>query len=144
MPPLYSRRRNGEIMKETILLFQITDRKLKTAITAALLPLKIRVKQVSSVDFGKKLGVLAGTLTDSSDADALPAAEPLTDSMMILCGIEGSRLDRVLAALRSKNVRLPYKAVLTPSNQEWTPAECLSELKREHEAMSSGMSVHTP
>ncbi len=133
-------------MRETILLFQITDKKMKTAITTALLPLKIRVKQISQEDFSKKLGVLAGTLPESvpeetaASEEILP--EPLSDSMMILCGIEGKKLNSVLSALRSRHVQIPYKAVLTPSNQEWTPAECLAELKREHEAMSAGASIH--
>ncbi len=133
-------------MKETILLFQITDQKVKTAIRAALLPLKIRVKQISPDEYGKKLGVLAGSLPEEATSyeKAAEASPALSDSMMILCGIDGPKLDRVLAALRSKNVRLPYKAVLTPSNQEWTPVECLSELKKEHAAMTgaTGSPVH--
>ncbi len=131
-------------MRETILLFQITDKKMKTAVASALLPLKIRVKQVSAEECGKKLGILAGVLPEEeTEAPAASAdGEPLTDPMMILCGIDGRKLNLVLAALRSKNVRIPYKAVLTPSNQEWTPAECLAELKREHEAMNAGSSIH--
>ncbi|MDO4617642.1 MAG: DUF3783 domain-containing protein [Lachnospiraceae bacterium] len=132
-------------MKETILLFQITDKKMKTALTTALLPLKIRVKQVAEEDYGKKLGILAGVLPEE-DAEASAASAdsvPLTDPMMILCGIGDQKLNRLLAALRSKNVRIPYKAMLTPTNQEWTPAECLTELKREHEAMTIGTAIHT-
>lgn len=128
-------------MKETVLLFEIQDKKMKTAITTALLPLKVKVKQVAPADYNKKLGVIAGTLPDTGEQESL-AAESLSDSMMILCGIYGARLERILNSLRSRNVRLPYKAILTESNQEWTPVECLEELKKEHAALIAGASAH--
>ncbi len=135
-------------MRETILIFQMDDKKMKAAVTAALLPLKVRVKAIPQTDFHKKLGVLAGILEDTQITDgsaADPAAQgPLSDSMMILCGINDAKLNRILAALRSKNVRIPYKAVLTASNQEWTAYECLEELKKEHEAFASGQPIHDP
>ncbi|MDO4490143.1 MAG: DUF3783 domain-containing protein [Lachnospiraceae bacterium] len=139
-------------MREMILLFEINDPKMKTAITSALLPLKIRVKQIRPEEYGKKLGVLAGTLPEETSADSQMAAadgnQPattgeqictsLSDSMLVLCGIQGNKLNLVLSALRSKGVRLPYKAILTPDNQNWKPGELLNELKKEHEAMTSG------
>ena len=59
----------------------------------------------------------------------------LPSGMMIFTGLSEMTLDRVLAGLRAQQIRIPYKAILTPTNQHWTPEECFIEIKKEHEQM---------
>lgn len=63
-----------------------------------------------------------------------PAAQTLP-SCLVLCGLRDKRLDKVLFELRRADIPIDYKAVLTPSNQEWTVPELMKELQRERQAM---------
>lgn len=56
-------------------------------------------------------------------------------SLLVLCGLRDKRLDKVLFELRRADVPVDYKAILTPSNQEWTVPELMKELQRERQAM---------
>lgn len=63
-----------------------------------------------------------------------PAAQT-PPSCLVLCGLRDKRLDKVLFELRRADIPIEYKAVLTPSNQEWTVPELMKELQRERQAM---------
>ena len=63
-----------------------------------------------------------------------PAAQTLP-SCLVLCGLRDKRLDKVLFELRRADIPIDYKAILTPSNQEWTVPELMKELQRERQAM---------
>lgn len=63
-----------------------------------------------------------------------PAAQT-PPSLLILCGLRDKRLDKVLFELRRADIPIEYKAVLTPSNQEWTVPELMKELQRERQAV---------
>lgn len=119
-------------MKETILLFNITDRNTKLKLERILLPLKLRIP-VSQ--YGQTLAALCGL----EEPVALPSESAITpsfsDPMMIFAGLSEMTLNRVLAGLRAQQIRIPYKAILTPTNQHWTPEECFIEIKKEHEQM---------
>ena len=56
---------------------------------------------------------------------ALPSESAITpsfsDPMMIFAGLSEMTLNRVLAGLRAQQIRIPYKAILTPTNQDWIP-----------------------
>ena len=116
-------------MKETILLFNITDRNTKLKLERILLPL-IPVSQ-----YGQTLAALCG-LEEPADLPSESAVTPsFSDPMMIFAGLSEMTLNRVLAGLRAQQIRIPYKAILTSTNQHWTPEECFIEIKKEHEQM---------
>lgn len=123
-------------MKETILLFHVEDKTLKSGIEQALFPFHIRVKKVPRSDYCKPLGILAGIIKEEQTTEPYFGQE-LDAPMMIFVGISDGKLDSILQSLRSRKVRLPYKAVLTPTNALRTPLKCFEELRREHEAMSA-------
>ena len=123
-------------MKETILLFHVEDKTLKSGIEQALFPFHIRVKKGPRSDYCKPLGILAGIIKEEQTTEPYFGQE-LDAPMMIFVGISDGKLDSILQSLRSRKVRLPYKAVLTPTNALWTPLKCFEELRREHEAMSA-------
>ena len=74
-----------------------------------------------------------GTVPAQVDAGASGAQIP--SSLLVLCGLRDKRLDKVLFELRRADIPIDYKAVLTPSNQEWTVPELMKELQRERQAM---------
>ena len=82
--------------------------------------------------------VAEGTIPSGSAATEgtvpAPAAQTPT-SCLVLCGLRDKRLDKVLFELRRADIPIDYKAVLTPSNQEWTVSELMKELQRERQAV---------
>lgn len=82
--------------------------------------------------------VAEGTIPSGSAATegTVPAPDAQTPpSCLVLCGLRDKRLDKVLFELRRADIPIDYKAVLTPSNQEWTVPELMKELQRERQAM---------
>ena len=77
--------------------------------------------------------VAEGTVPAQVDAGASGAQIP--SSRLVLCGLRDKRLDKVLFELRRADVPVDYKAILTPSNQEWTVPELMKELQRERQAV---------
>lgn len=74
-----------------------------------------------------------GTVPAQADAGISVAQTP--PSLLILCGLRDKRLDKVLFELRRADIPVDYKAILTPSNKEWTVPELMKELQRERQAM---------
>lgn len=57
------------------------------------------------------------------------------DSLILLCNLRDKRLDKMLFELRHGEVKVMHKAILTPSNQNWTVPMLMQELHRERFAM---------
>ena len=79
-----------------------------------------------------------GTIPSGSAATEGPVPAPAAQtppSCLVLCGLRDKRLDKVLFELRRADIPIDYKAVLTPSNQEWTVPELMKELQRERQAV---------
>ncbi len=82
--------------------------------------------------------VAEGTIPSGSAATegTVPAPAAQTPpGCLVLCGLRDKRLDKVLFELRRADIPIDYKAVLTPSNQEWTVPELMKELQRERQAV---------
>ena len=82
--------------------------------------------------------VAEGTIPSGSAATEGTVPAPATQtppSCLVLCGLRDKRLDKVLFELRRADIPIDYKAVLTPSNQEWTVPELMKELQRERQAV---------
>lgn len=123
-------------MKETILLFNAPeDKDSLLKIQAALFPLGVRLKRISPEQYNQPLGVLAG-IKDMEPVPGVYEGEELSSSMFVFCFFNDDRLNKALAALRKCGAGpFPYKAVLTPTNCEWTVPDCFEEIRKEHEAM---------
>lgn len=74
-----------------------------------------------------------GTVPAQVNAGASGAETP--PNCLVLCGLRDKRLDKALFELRRADIAIDYKAILTPSNQEWTVPELMKELQRERQAM---------
>ena len=123
-------------MRETVLLFHFDDPKQKRELQLLLASMKMKVRSVEVAEYNKPLGVLAGTLEEGAYPEY--DGEDLETESMIFCGLSNARLNDVLNGIRKKKLKpIPYKAILTPTNQDWTILECYQELQREHAAMEA-------
>ena len=81
------------------------------------------------------MGYLAG------NKEILPVEEDYTGEelegeMILMAGLSSSQVDAVLKAIRKSGIGpIPYKAVLTPANQEWDVLKLFQEIRAEHEQM---------
>ena len=126
-------------MKETVMIFNPPARDRLLKIEMALFPAKVRMLRFEAKDYEQTLGTLAG-LGDVERAPADESPEPaskLSDTMLVFAFIDDRKLEQILGNLRKSGAGpLPYKAILTPTNQHWTPLQCFSEIRQEHEAMN--------
>lgn len=148
-------------MKECILIFEVNDSIMKQRLRQALMPLKMRIKYVSSSEYEKTIGEIAGLPADpttarvadkapapadgmsasnkeqaSTDQNPASSTARITAPMLIFVGLTEARLDAVLINMRKRSVNIPYKAILTPYNQAWKPAALFDELRKEHALMN--------
>ena len=56
---------------------------------------------------------------------------PPGESMLVFCGLGEGQLDKLLAALRRNEVHVDFKAVQTPTNQQWSALRLYAEMERE-------------
>ncbi len=134
-------------MKETILLINFNDTVRRNQVKRALMPLRLRLKSVGPDQYDLPVGVLAGEKQNDPQKESSPAEdrkvdleedrkEDLTDELFVMAGLSSGRVDAVLAALRKAGIRIPYKAVMTATNQDWDVRRLYREICSEHEAMT--------
>ena len=126
-------------MKEMILAFGCEE--IYPLLQRTFAPQRMSVKAVSTADLTQKIAVLAG-VAGYERTDLCCEEEKITEPMLVFCGFYGNRMNLALQAMRRTGLRIPYKAMLTKSNQDWKPAQLLKELKAEHEALEQGKRVH--
>lgn len=92
---------------------------------------KLRMKAVEPGQYGLPLAqVLEGS------GEPAGVEEEFSDPMLVFCSLTGPQLDRLLGAMkRAKLPPIPLKAVLTPTNRDWTSQQLWQELRREHQSM---------
>lgn len=124
-------------MKKQILLYNIKEKKRALDIRRVLMPLKIRIKQISPSDFGQSIGYLA-------DIDGFEACNDLSDDfsfddeMMIMVGLTSFEIDQVIKGFHKRRIAsIPLKAILTDENQKWSSKKLYDNLRIEHEKMHS-------
>lgn len=119
-------------MQETILIYNMNDKTKRQRLIMSVLPLKVKLLDVKIEDYGRPIGELLQNNREQ-ETDRIPEKE-LQGEMIVFAGISGSKLDLILAAFRKNKVpRIPYKAILTATNQNWNAFELLEELQKEHE-----------
>ncbi|MCI8681692.1 MAG: DUF3783 domain-containing protein [Lachnospiraceae bacterium] len=122
-------------MKATILLFHFSDKDRRNKLTRALLPLRMKIREVSREDYLQPVGYLAGK-KDIPPLDETYDGEELEGEMLLMAGLLGPQVDQVLKAVRKSGIGpVPYKAVLTSANQSWNALKLFQEIKSEHEQM---------
>ena len=94
--------------------------------------LKLRMRPVSPDRYHLTLLELA-----EGKGEAAEAAEPIPETMLVFCGMNGAFLNQVLEVIRvSKIPPIAIKAVLTDDNQSWTSVQLYEELCKEREELA--------
>ncbi len=94
--------------------------------------LRLRMRPVGP----ERYQVAIGQLAEGQGEDG-EAVQPIPEAMLVFCGMNQALLNQVLEVIRVANLPpIPLKAVLTPSNREWTTLQLYEELKREREAIA--------
>lgn len=121
-------------MSGKLLLFGFDSLLNVLALEAAVGPLGAEIVPVARMDYNKTLAVLAGL--DADVAPVMPySGGTLGGRMIVFCDLE-DQLDTLLPALRKAGAGPEcLKAVLTPSNRNWSALKLYSELLREHQAL---------
>lgn len=84
---------------------------------------------------GEQIGFLCGF---GGFQPAAKREDKITEECLVFAGIDGNDLNRLLKTLREKEVKIDLKAMVTATNQSWSLAELVTELKKEHEYMNGG------
>lgn len=123
-------------MRETILLFHFSEKDRRNRLTKALLPLRMKIREVPVKDYLQPMGYLAGN-KEILPVQEIYTGEDLDGEMILMAGLSSSQVDAVLKAVRKSGIgSIPYKAVLTPANQKWDVLKLFEEIRAEHEQMT--------
>lgn len=122
-------------MRAKVLLYRIGNESGRDrALRAVLRDMKLLTLDVGEAQLGETVGRLVST-NAAAVPDTTPKAAPETE-FMLLCALGDRQLDRLLAAMRRAGAAVPYKAVLTEQNRNWTLERLIREVAREHELLS--------
>ena len=92
----------------------------------------LRLRQVRPEEAGQPVGAFAGV----AEFRELPAPGTVPGTMLVLAGLTDRQVDAFLSAMRTARVgQGSLKAVLTPTNKDWTGPQIYAELHKEREAM---------
>ena len=98
---------------------------------------RVQWKEVPPEDYARPLGALVGLPAPAAEAPAAPAVS-FSEPMLVMAGLLRPQFDALLQGMRQQGIRVPLKAVLTPTNVTWTSLQLHDELIREHEAVTRG------
>ena len=125
-------------MRPTILTFNLTEARL-SKLRFLCMKLGANVKAVPAEDFCQPISALCGL---SEPAETAPA-EAFAEEMLIFCHMDNAQVNRFLQTARQMRFApVALKAILTPTNAEWTPAQLCQELKDERAAVMQGTTTH--
>lgn len=121
-------------MQELILLFNVKDKSQETAIQMISYLTKIPLRVIPKEKYGMPLKEL---VKDKIPTPEIPNKEELDGQMIVFAGLLDRNLNRFLYFMKENTEcgKIPYKAVVTKTNQKWNAFELLAELKKEHSAV---------
>lgn len=124
-------------MKETLLLYNITDKKMATSLKFLCVRSGIRIKDIEPAQYDIPLGLLAFGKREEQDVYLRESAgTSFPEPMLVFAGFTGKRLDVFLSAMRKEKVPpISLKAMLTEHNAVWDSVTLHDEIKKEHEMM---------
>lgn len=122
-----------------ILTFNLSDARL-AKLRFLCMKLGLAVKAVPAEDVGQRIAALCGL----AEPEEAPAAAGFSEELLVFCHMDNAQVNRFLQTakqLRFSPVAL--KAVLTPTNADWTAQRLHTELKQERAAvMQGGRTAH--
>ena len=107
-----------------------------SALSAALAP--VAVKCVPPEQYAMPVSAILQGQKPMANGDVKPLAEP----MLVFHGFENSELDAALKNLKNCGVKIPLKAVTTPTNMSWDAYTFYDNLSKERKAIKKGYRRH--
>ncbi|MBO4382886.1 MAG: DUF3783 domain-containing protein [Clostridia bacterium] len=136
--------------KPRVLAFNVADERLE-ALKTICETLDISLANFLAAEcpeaFSLTLGDLlergAGSIAEELTPEEKLAVNALTfpEEMIYLADLPGDLLDAFLMELRKTDLRVPLKAVATPTNASWKPMSLKLELMEEHAAMQAAIAA---
>ena len=121
-------------MRPTILTFNLNDARL-SKLRFLCMKLGLLVKPVAAEEINQPIAALCG-LADKTEA---APAEAFPEEMLIFCHMDNAQVNRFLTTARQmRYAPVDLKAILTPTNAQWTPVQLCQELKQERQAILQG------
>ena len=80
-------------------------------------------------DFSQTVGALIGVFPKTNEI----CLSPFKEKMIIMSSFTKAKMEEFLDALRKEQIKIDYKAMVTPTNLSWKCSELVEELKKEHE-----------
>lgn len=122
-------------MKSSVLCYNLkgTKKGKQTAMIFGFLGYKIR--HVEREEYLIPVGILAGT--DKEDGGERPVyeGEGFAEEMLVINAATENLMDQALFLMRKEGIKIGLKAMVTPSNKEWTSIALHDEIQKEHEQM---------
>ncbi len=106
------------------------------AVRAVMESLGVRVRTVGPENLDDLVGAVAGLPGMRMHGKAAPQ-DVSCEEFMLVCSMDGPKLNEVLAAMREAGVPVAHKAMLTAHNRLWPLRVLMAEVAREHAAMTS-------
>lgn len=117
---------------EKLLFFSAGNKEKEQRMAQLAAMLNLEFVCITPMQTGQQIGYLAGVEGFCAQKmSILEAAPPVSEEMLIFCGLAGNRLDLVLAMLRGSGLPVSLKAVMTAHNVGWTVAGLYRELTAE-------------
>lgn len=113
-----------------ILLYNLNGEKGRR-IRGLCLRLRVRIQNVSPAEHGETLAALTGRAERAN----VPCESPFADEMLVFVDFDNGLLNRFLEESRRAKCTVALKAVLTPTNLNWTSLQLCEEISRERAAL---------
>ena len=124
--------------KPMILTFNFTPDRL-SKLRFICLRLGLQAVDVPEPGFYNTLGAICG-LSEPNDAEG---QRTFAEEMMVFAHMDNALVNRFLqTAKQMRFAPVALKAILTPTNAEWTPGRLCEELKQERAAILKGDTLH--
>ena len=125
-------------MRPTILTFNLSEARV-SKLRFLCMKLGLAVKPVPAAACCQPISALCGL----SETAAAAPAEAFSEEMLIFCHMDNAQVNRFLqTATQMRFAPVALKAILTPTNAAWTPAQLCQELKQERAAVLQGQTTH--
>ncbi|MGN1146771.1 MAG: DUF3783 domain-containing protein [Lachnospiraceae bacterium] len=102
--------------------------------------LRVPCEQIDAAYYDQTLAALvSGKYQEASDKEEAAYQAFPTESLILLCDFSDKRMDKLLFELRRSEVKVDYKAALTPTNKSWNVNQLMQEMRREKAAYRSAL-----
>lgn len=117
-------------MHPTILTYNLGTKQFQMELLCANFHIIIRNVRTEEQSFTINSLLETNTTRPQSNTDIF------SDEMIVFCYFSDTLLEQFLQQMRNLNIRIPLKAILTPTNRMWSSIELYKELAKEYNILN--------